>query len=148
MPNLDNSKVGITFGAFDLLHAGHAEFLKFAGDQVDQLIIGLHIDPSKERSHKNKPVQSTLERFWQLRAIAKVTSIIPYETEKDIEIMLSLIDNLTYYFVGGDHTHDKIAGDNVCLARGISIWYVPRYHSFSTTELRRRVYDHESKFCL
>jgi glycerol-3-phosphate cytidylyltransferase len=143
----DNLKIGITFGAFDLLHAGHAEFLMSAGYQVDQLIIGLHIDPSVERSHKNKPVQSMLERFWQLRAIAKVTSIIPYETESDIERMLGLISGLTHYFVGGDHKFDKITGDSICQTKGINIYFIPRYHDYSTTELRQRVYNHESKLC-
>ena len=147
MSKLDNLKIGITFGTFDLLHAGHAEFLMSAGNQVDQLIIGLHVDPSVERSFKNKPVQSILERFWQLRAIAKVTSIIPYETEKDIERMLGLITNLTHYFVGGDHAFDKITGDSICQTRGIGIHFIPRYHDYSTTELRLRVHEHESKLC-
>jgi len=140
-------KIGITFGTFDLLHAGHAEFLMSAGNQVDQLIIGLHVDPSVERSFKNKPVQSMLERFWQLKAIVKVTSIIPYETEKDIERMLGLISGLTHYFVGGDHEFDKITGDSICQTKGINIHFIPRYHDYSTTELRQRVYNHESKLC-
>ena len=50
-------KIGITFSAFDLLHAGHVAMLEEAKSVCDYLIVGLHIDPSLERSNKNKPIQ-------------------------------------------------------------------------------------------
>ena len=138
-------KVGITFGAFDLLHAGHAEFLLSAGEYVDQLVVGLHVDPSVERPHKNKPIQSVLERFWQLRSIRKVDAIVPYESEKDIEQILGITSGLTHYFVGEDHRGDKITGEFISVIKGISIRYIPRHHTYSTTELRQRIYNHEAK---
>ena len=51
-------KIGITFSAFDLLHAGHVSMLAEAKQNCDYLIVGLHIDPSLERDNKNKPIQS------------------------------------------------------------------------------------------
>ena len=48
-------KVGITFSAFDFLHAGHIKMLEQAKTQCDYLIVGLHLDPSIERKKKNVP---------------------------------------------------------------------------------------------
>ena len=85
-------KVGFTCSAFDLLHAGHVQMLREAKDQCEYLICGLQIDPSHDRSDKNAPIQTVVERYAQLNAIKYVDEIIPYQTEGDLEdILLSLI---------------------------------------------------------
>ena len=38
--------IGITFGIFDLLHAGHIMMLEEAKRQCDYLIVGLNTDPT------------------------------------------------------------------------------------------------------
>ena len=48
-------KVGITFSAFDLLHAGHIKMLEEAKGQCDYLIAGLQTDPTIDRPEKNRP---------------------------------------------------------------------------------------------
>jgi glycerol-3-phosphate cytidylyltransferase len=53
----DNLKVGITFSAFDLLHAGHIKMLEEAKLQCYYLIVGLQTDPTIDRPEKNKPTQ-------------------------------------------------------------------------------------------
>jgi len=83
-------KVGITFGAFDLCHAGHTLMFKECKQLCDFLIVGLQADPSMERQHKNKPVQSLFERYVQLGACRYIDEIIPYMFEYEIEQILSL----------------------------------------------------------
>ena len=46
-------KKGITFGAFDLFHAGHVLMLEEAKTVCDYLIVGLQTDPSLDRKEKN-----------------------------------------------------------------------------------------------
>ena len=77
-------KIGITFSAFDLLHAGHVSMLAEAKQNCDYLIVGLHIDPSLERDNKNKPIQSLIERQIQLKGCKYVDEIICYESERDL----------------------------------------------------------------
>jgi len=134
-----SNKIGITFGAFDLLHAGHAEFFNTINEHVERIIVGLHIDPSVENSNKNKPIQSVFERSWQLGAVKGVYCVIPYETEKDIERMLGMIPNITHYFVGEDHKNRPVTGEFFCSIKRIQIHYLPRMHDFSSTELRKRI---------
>jgi glycerol-3-phosphate cytidylyltransferase len=135
----DQKNVGITFGAFDLLHAGHSQFFISMGKIVDLIIVGLHVDPSLERPHKNKPVQSVLERYWQLQAINKVEVVIPYETEQDIKRILGMVDGITHYFVGSDYKGKYVTGEEICLAKKIRIQHISRAHDFSSSELRERI---------
>ncbi len=45
-------KVGITFSAFDLLHAGHIKMLEECKRNCDYLIVGLQTDPTIDRPQK------------------------------------------------------------------------------------------------
>lgn len=78
--------IGFCCSAFDLLHAGHVASLKEAKTQCDYLIAALHIDPSTDRKEKNKPVESTLERFIKLQGCRYVDEIIPYDNEEDLQL--------------------------------------------------------------
>ena len=82
-------KVGITFSAFDLFHAGHVKMLEEAKSKCDYLIIGLKLDPSIDRPEKNKPTQTIIERYVQLRGCKYIDEIIPYIKENDLIDILS-----------------------------------------------------------
>ena len=83
--------VGITFGIFDLLHAGHVMMLEEAKKHCDYLIVGLNTDPALVDPSKNNPTQSIVERYIQLDGCRFVDEIIPYETEQDLFDMLSAL---------------------------------------------------------
>ena len=85
-------KKGITFGAFELLHAGHILMLKEARTVCDYLIVGLQTDPTIDRPHKNKPIQSLEERKIQVEACRYVDEIIVYDTEADVLRILGSVD--------------------------------------------------------
>ena len=137
-------KTGITFSTFDLLHAGHILMLKEAKSVCDYLICGLHVDPQMERPNKNKPIQSLVERYIQLSSVKYVDEIIPYNLEKDLhDILLGYpIDVRT---IGGDYKDVEFSGKDICLTKGIEIYYNDRLHNFSSTELRQRIAKAENK---
>ena len=127
-------KVGFTCGAFDLLHAGHVVMLQEAKNNCDFLIVGLQTDPTLDRSDKNKPVQSIYERYIQLSGIEAVDEVIPYDRES------SLMDILTtkpidIRFVGEEYKDKQFTGQHL----DIEIYYTSRSHTFSSTDLRKRV---------
>lgn len=131
--------VGITFGAFDLLHAGHTTMLQKCREQCDHLIVGLQSDPTIDRpKDKHKPVQSLFERYAQLDACRWVDSIIPYDTELDLENMLSIID-VRKRFLGEEYRGQYIYGQEICNHRNIELVYIDRQHIYSTSNLRMRV---------
>ena len=130
--------IGITFGAFDLCHAGHVLMFDECKQHCDYLIVGLQVDPSMERPEKNRPVQSLYERYVQLSSIKHIDEIIPYVYEHEIlEIIAS--KKIDTRFVGSDYIGRSFTGKDECVDRNIKIYYNTRDHGFSTTELRERV---------
>ena len=134
---------GFTCSAFDLLHAGHILMLEEAKNNCDHLIVGLQNDPTIDRASKNKPIQSLVERYIQLKAVRYVDEIIVYNTEKDLEDLLKILD-IQIRFIGEEYKDKLLTGRDICTARNISIHYNKREHSFSTTELRSRIAHKEA----
>ena len=132
-------KIGFTCGAFDLLHAGHVVMLQEAKRHCDYLLVGLQTDPSIDRQEKNRPVQSVYERYVQLAAINVVDKVIPYDTEQSLIDLLES-QNIDVRFVGEDYKDKAFTGDSL----PIRVVYTNRKHSFSTTNLRKKVCASES----
>lgn len=132
------SKIGITFSAFDLFHAGHSYFLEQCGNYCDELIVGLHVNPQLERPEKNKPVQTLYERWLQVENHFCVDRIIPYETEEELRTILKM-NTINVRFLGSDYSNKDFTGKDLANVLGIETVYIPRRHGFSTSELRRRI---------
>ncbi len=135
-------KVGFTCSTFDLLHAGHVAMLQEAKTQCDYLIVGLQNDPTLDRPSKNKPVQSVVERQMQLRGSKYVDEIWIYNTEKDLEDLLLTLP-LNVRILGVEYEGKEFTGREICHRRGIELYFNGRDHSFSSSSLRRRVYESE-----
>ena len=139
MPSTKNKIVGITFSAFDLLHAGHIVMLREAKNHCDYLIAGIQTDPTIDRpDSKNKPVQSLVERYSQLSAVKYVDEIIPYQTEQDLIDILSMYE-IDVRILGDEYKEKDFTGKDVCNKRGIDLYFNKRDHRFSTSDLRERV---------
>lgn len=136
-------KIGFTCSTFDLCHAGHVQMLQEAKTHCDYLIVGLQNDPTVDRPSKNKPVQSIVERYIQLNAVKYVDQIIPYNTEKDLEDLL-LVLPIDIRILGEEYKDSNFTGRDICEKRGIELYFNKREHSFSTTDLRKRVFLAES----
>lgn len=131
-------RVGFTCSTFDLLHAGHVDMLRQAKEQCDYLICGLQFDPSIDRPQKNKPAQTIIERYIQLKAVRYVDEIIPYGSESDLEDLLSILP-IDVRIVGEEYKDKHLTGREICTQRGIEIYYNKREHRFSSSELRKRL---------
>jgi len=137
-------KVGITFSAFDLFHAGHVKMLEEAKSKCDYLIVGLQLDPSIDRPKKNKPTQSIIERYVQLRGCKYIDEIIPYVSENDLIDVLSSF-KIDLRIIGEEYEKRAYTGKDYCIKKGIEIYYNKRDHRFSTTNLKNEVLKSESK---
>jgi glycerol-3-phosphate cytidylyltransferase len=137
-------KVGITFSAFDLLHAGHVKMLEDAKRQCDYLICGLQTDPTIDRPEKNKPVQTVVERYIQLKACKHVDEIVPYATEQDLEDILRAF-KIDVRIVGEEYKEVNFTGRAFCEENGIALYFNKRNHRFSSSGLRREVLNKQEK---
>lgn len=130
--------IGFTASAFDLLHPGHVLMLQECKDVCDYLIVGLHVDPSRERSLKNKPTQSVTERFIQLQGCKYVDEIIPYETETDLHNLLKTLP-IKVRILGEEKATTDFSGKSICASLGIHIYFNRRLHNYSSSALRERI---------
>ncbi|MBP0613430.1 adenylyltransferase/cytidyltransferase family protein [Chryseobacterium sp. cx-311] len=137
---MENSKItGITFSCFDLLHAGHVRMLAEARAQCDYLIVGLQTDPTIDRPEKNKPTQTVVERYIQLKGCKYVDEIIPYTTEKDLQDILQLYC-IDVRIVGSEYKDKDFTGRDYCEENNIVLYFNERRHRFSSTNLRKEIY--------
>lgn len=136
-------KVGITFSTFDLFHAGHVKMLEEAKSKCDYLIIGLQLDPSIDRPEKNKPTQSIVERYVQVKACKYIDEIVPYITEQDLIDVLSSF-KIDLRIIGVEYKDRDFTGKDYCIKKGIEIYYNEREHRFSSSALRKQVSKSEA----
>jgi len=139
----EGKKIGITFSAWDLLHAGHIAMLAEAKNHCDYLIAGLQTDPTIDRPDtKNKPVQSIVERQIQLSSCRFVDEVVVYQTERDL-VDLLLILPVDARILGVEYENKDFTGKKECLEKGIELVFNSRDHSFSSSSLRKRVTESE-----
>lgn len=130
--------IGFTASTFDLLHAGHVTMLREAKTVCDYLIVGLQVDPSRDRPEKNAPVQTLVERYTQLAAVKYVDEIVPYASEQDLEDILTMYE-IDVRILGEEYRDKDFTGRDICKKRGIELHFNKRDHRFSSSGLRNRV---------
>lgn len=135
---------GIVTSSFDLLHAGHIMMLREAKTQCDHLIAALQTDPTLDRPTKNTPVQTLVERYVQLSAVRYIDEIICYQTEKDLEDLLEMLP-IDIRILGSEYKTKDFTGRDICKKRGIELYFNKRDHRFSSSDLRLRVWEAESR---
>lgn len=131
----DDFKVGITAGVFDLTHSGHLLMFQYANKHCDYLIVCVQVDPSQYRAEKERPIETIYERFVRLESCKYVNKVIPYETEEDLEAILSTV-SYDIRFVGSDHEGKSFTGDSI---RKDTFHFNPRDHKYSSSSLKDRV---------
>jgi glycerol-3-phosphate cytidylyltransferase len=112
--------------------------LKEAKTICDYLIVGLQVDPSRDRVNKNKPSQTLVERQIQLKATKYVDEIIVYESEEDLLEILKAIP-IDVRVVGEDYIGKDFTGKQYCLDNDIEIYYNRRRHDYSSSGLVNKV---------
>ena len=137
-------RIGFTASQFDMLHAGHIAMLSEARNHCDYLIAGLQNNASWDRPEKNAPIQSIVERQIQLAATRYVDEIVVYNTESDLEDILLTLP-IDVRILGVEYREKDFTGRDICNARNIELIYNKRDHSFSSSSLRKRVAEAESR---
>lgn len=123
---------GIIAGAFDIIHPGYIRMFRDCKMYCNHLTVALHDDPSLERPHKLKPVQTLDERKEILESIKYIDNVIFYQKE---DTFLSYLDNYDIRFLGDDYRDGSYTGKD----KNIKIIFVGREHGYSTTKLKTKI---------
>ena len=130
-------KKGIIAGAFDVIHPGYIQMFKDAKTHCNHLTVALHDDPSTERSHKLKPVQTVEERKEILLSIRYIDDVVSYKTEEEYLTYLRSGD-YDIRFLGSDYINGKYTGKDINID---IIWLDRETHNYSTTRMKRLIHE-------
>lgn len=120
----------ITYGTFDLLHAGHVNILRRAKELGDYLVVAVSTDEFNRLKHK-EAYHSYEDRKLILEAIKYVDEVIPEENweQKRDDIKKYDIDT---FVMGHDWEGEFDFLKDLC-----EVVYLPRTEGISTTKIKR-----------
>ena len=136
----ESRKVVFTNGCFDLLHAGHVEYLAWARAQGDALIVGLNEDESVRRIKGNaRPLVEFEQRATLLLALRSVDVVVGF-SERTPEILLDRI-RPDVHVKSAQYREEELPERSVVLQHGGRIALAPHLEGASTTDLIARIID-------
>jgi len=125
-------KIVFTNGCFDILHAGHVQYLSRAKALGDILIIGLNADASVRRlKGEKRPINSEEDRAFVLKGLKAVDAVVVFEEDTPLQLIQSLLPNVLVK--GGDWAIEKIVGRDVVEANGGTVKTISFLDGRSTT---------------
>jgi len=131
-------RIVFTNGCFDIMHAGHAQYLEEARAMGDVLIVAMNSDASVRRlKGPKRPVIGQQDRALMLAALESVDYVVIFEEDTPYEVINILEPDLLVK--GGDWTPDQIVGADIVLARGGEVKSLPFRPGLSTSSIIERI---------
>ncbi len=131
-------KVVFTNGVFDILHAGHVDYLAKAKKYGDVLILALNSDASVKRIKGNKkPIVPQNERAFILSNLKSVDYVTVFEEDTPQEIIDILVPDVLVK--GADWPLDKIVGRDTVEKNGGVVKRIEFVSQQSTTNIIKKI---------
>lgn len=132
--------VVFTNGCFDLVHAGHVEYLAWARAQGDALIVGLNDDDSVRRIKGDaRPIVPFAQRAAVLLALRSVDAVVGF-AERTPETLIDVI-RPDVHVKSDQYRVDELPERAVVLRHGGRIALAPHVALRSTTDIIARILD-------
>ncbi|HET6276050.1 MAG TPA: adenylyltransferase/cytidyltransferase family protein [Candidatus Cybelea sp.] len=136
----EQRSVVFTNGCFDLIHAGHVEYLAWARAQGDALIVGLNEDDSVRKiKGASRPIVPFAQRAAVLRALRSVDAVVGF-AERTPEVLLDRI-RPDVHVKSDQYREEELPERTVVLQHGGRIALAPHVPRSSTTDLIARILD-------
>jgi rfaE bifunctional protein nucleotidyltransferase chain/domain len=127
-------RIVFTNGCFDLLHAGHAQYLRKAATLGDILVVGLNSDASARRlKGAGRPLQRAADRGYLLASLAPVSYVVVFAEDTPAALIEEVVPHVLVK--GGDWKGKKIVGSDFVRARGGSVRTIRFLAGRSTTSI-------------
>ena len=133
-----NNKIVFTNGCFDIIHAGHINYLSHARSFGDFLVLGLNSDKSiKKIKGANRPVVEQGQRAIVLSALTCIDCIVIFDQEDPESLIKEVVPDVLVK--GADWEEDKIIGADFVKKNGGIIKRVKFEQDISTTRIIKRI---------
>lgn len=131
-------RVVFTNGCFDVLHAGHVQYLQESRAQGDVLVVGLNSDASvRNLKGKTRPVQPLSARSLVLASLQAVDFVTVFEEATPIHLIHAIRPDVLVK--GADYSKDEVVGSQFVESYGGRVHLATLHHGHSTTNLIDRM---------
>ena len=130
-------RIVFTNGCFDILHAGHVDYLRFARSQGDVLLVGVNDDASVKRlKGDGRPINHIEDRLTVLAALEMVDGVVPFGEDTPAELVKRVTPHV---LVKGEDWRDKgVVGREWVEGHGGTVVLAPMTPGRSTTNILER----------
>ncbi|NAZ23118.1 MAG: D-glycero-beta-D-manno-heptose 1-phosphate adenylyltransferase [Thermocrinis sp.] len=133
-------KIVFTNGCFDILHAGHADYLNKAKSLGDILVVGINSDASVRRiKGEKRPILPQQMRAYLLDNLKPVDYVVIFEEDTPLELIKAIKPDVLVK--GADWDLERIVGADFVLSYGGRVERIPFSFDISTSKVVERVLD-------
>ncbi|MFM9874721.1 MAG: D-glycero-beta-D-manno-heptose 1-phosphate adenylyltransferase [Fimbriimonadaceae bacterium] len=128
-------KLVFTNGVFDILHAGHIQYLQQAKDLGDVLVVAINSDESVKQLNKapDRPINPLADRMAVIAALRCVDFVLSFEEQTPETLISSLKPEI--HVKGGDYTPEQLPETKIVQSYGGEVVIVPFLTGRSTTSI-------------
>ena len=135
---LQREKIVMTNGCFDLLHAGHVNYLKEARSLGDRLVVAVNSDHSVARQKGDgRPLVTLDHRMTTLAGLADVDWVVSFDEDTPEELIRLLKPDILVK--GGDYSVDQVVGGEIVRAYNGEVRVVSLVEDCSTSALVEKI---------
>ena len=129
-----NKKIVFTNGCFDILHAGHVEYLSAAKEMGDKLIVAINTDRSvRKLKGSSRPINTLAHRAKVLASLQCVDKVVFFDEETPINLIKTIKPDVLVK--GGDYKIKDIVGYKEVTKSGGSVVTIPLFEGLSTSKI-------------
>jgi D-beta-D-heptose 7-phosphate kinase/D-beta-D-heptose 1-phosphate adenosyltransferase len=130
----NGEKIVMTNGCFDIIHAGHIQYLTQARQLGDRLIVAVNDDASVKRLKGNaRPIHSLEQRMAVLNALQCVDWVIAFSEDTPEALICEILPDILVK--GGDYRIEQIAGAKCVQANGGQVFVLDFLAGCSTSRI-------------
>jgi len=131
-------KIVFTNGCFDILHAGHADYLNRAKSLGDILVVGINSDASVRRiKGENRPILPQQMRAYLLDNLKPVDYVVIFEEDTPLEMIKAIKPDVLVK--GADWDLERIVGADFVLSYGGKVERIAFSFDVSTSKVVERI---------
>lgn len=134
----EGEKVVFTNGCFDILHAGHVQYLQQAKALGHKLVIGVNSDKSvAELKGESRPINKLQNRLAVLAALDSVDWLVPFAANTPQQLITACLPDVLVK--GGDYQKDEIVGAKEVIESGGEVVVLDFLEGCSTSNIIEKI---------
>jgi rfaE bifunctional protein nucleotidyltransferase chain/domain len=132
-------KIVFTNGCFDILHAGHIEYLAKAASEGDVMILGLNTDNSVRKLKGNhRPINDENARALIMASLNFISAVVLFDEETPYNLIKTVQPDIL--IKGSDYKPEEIVGYDILKAKGGEVKTIDLVPGYSTTAIEQKIF--------